>query len=322
MDIIRKIFNYNTSLKFLMFFFQINGVLTVKFDGDLQNWRFICSKKKTIIVISVLNLFHFAWFVKSLLYFYSEFYAYKDLRLFDKVFNIAIDIFYIILTLFLRIMLPFHRQEVADICNKIKRIRGFSILHNDLSGRVFKKSMFRSLSIFSIAFLLWISGDAIYCYQHKEVFFLYTFSFILCRIAIHSVVLQYIFLILYMKEEFKFINLFLMKMKNYELSTSNVNFWFAIDVNKLQTVCDLHSKLYELSRLVSQFFSLPIFLCIFQMLTSLINFSYIIVSPLVFSTRVFDFKVYLNSHFREAQTVFLLVTLNMYATSVIAEVSL
>ena len=100
MNKIRKMFEYKTLLKFLMYFLRINGLLTVKFDGELHNWRFLCSKKTSIIAVSILNLIHLTWLVKSILYLYSEFHLYKDMRSFDKVFGVVIDIFYIILALF------------------------------------------------------------------------------------------------------------------------------------------------------------------------------------------------------------------------------
>ena len=311
----QKNFKYKTLLKFFIYFFKFNGSISVNLDVDSQSWGFTCSKNITTIIVCVVSLLHFTWFVTGLIYILLNDHDYKNLRLFEKILYIATKIFFIILAPLLRAIFTFRRQKTTEIYNKLVRIKDIANVLSNSSEKIVKKSAFQAMKIFSIALILWISQVSTSIFQQNiETFFLHTLPFLLCYLTIHSPVLEYIFLLLFIKEKFKVIN-----ELNYELPTSNKIFRTSIDIYKLQTACKLHSELYELSLNISQFFSLPIFLCIFQMFSALLIYSYIIVKPLVFVERV-DYYVYLSCLFRIAQITFLLLTLNMYATSVIAEV--
>ena len=283
MAFLKKCFNYKTSLKLLMSFFHISCLLIVDFDGKSQSWRFLCSKKIAIFSVLAVNLLHLTWSVQGLFYLYFIFDLKNNLKFnsFDTIVGIVIDAYLVILAQLLRAMHMLRRKDTAEISNKIIRIIDYSNFLNNSSEETVKKSIFQAIRIFLVFLILWISKLFIlYHNDGTEIFVFSRIPLILSKLIIHSIVLQYTFLMLLI-EEFQVINEFLVKM-NFQLSISNTIFQKSAILYKFKNACKLHSELFELSRQVSQFFSLPILLIIFQMFANMLLIFYVIVRPLVF----------------------------------------
>ena len=318
MNFVKKLFYYKSSLKLLMYFFQVNGLLAVNLNDNSQRWRFLCSKKIAIFSIFVVTIFHFLWSFKAIDYNYIE--DNLKLSIFERMVGATCAFYTGIAAQFLRVLYLLRREESTELSNKIKRIRAISYLLNNSLDQNYKQSMSHATKFFLIYLIFLITIITMACLQNFKSFLLNLLPLYLNRIIIHLIVLQYIFLLLIIKEEIKGVNELLKKV-NYQLSMSNTNFQTASVLYKLQISCKLHSEMYELSRQVSQFHSLPIFLSIISMFSNLLLHSHGIIRPLVFVGVQFKFYLHSRIYTRAAEIIFLLITLNMNATLAIAEVS-
>ena len=318
MNFVKKLFYYKSSLKLLMYFFQVNGLLAVNLNDNSQRWRFLCSKKIAIFSIFVVTIFHFLWSFKAIDYNYIE--DNLKLSIFERMVGATCAFYTGIAAQFLRVLYLLRREESTELSNKIKRIRAISYLLNNSLDQNYKQSMSHATKFFLIYLIFLITIITMTCLQYFKLFLSNILPIYLNRIIIHSFVLQYTFFLLFLKEEFKAANEILIKV-NYQLSMSNTNFQTASELCKLQIACKLHSELYGLSRQASQFFSLPTFLSIFSMFLNLLIHSFALTRPLVFVGVQFKFYLHSRIYTRAAEIIFLLITLNMNATLVIAEVS-
>ena len=321
MNSLEKIFNYTTTSKILLFFFQSIGLLTVKFDVKSKSWKLTSSKKSLILMLSVTSILHFVWNIDSLVRLYLA--TYKNGRIFDVEISLISAVVLSVICLMIKIIIVFRLQTATEIANKFIRIQYFlNRFHDDSTEQIYKKSASRSMKLFSISFLFWISAVIVLCILNYDFFLLKRLPLVMNFIILHSTVLQYSFLLLLIKEKYKTLNDYLIKMRNFfalftiRIATSHRE----IAVDDLQNLCKLHAELSELMQQVSEYFSLPIFFCICQLFSTLIIFSYLAIRPLM----DLDDKIQLNYliyFIRIVETIYLLLILCISATSVVEEVN-
>ena len=160
-------------------------------------------------------------------------------------------------------------------------------------------------------------------YQKKFCF--YILPSVLNLTTVCACTLQYISLILFIHQEFVILNEMLLKIKRENFGKmTNVRFITSIPnlkVKKVYELQKLHSQLYELVEKVSDFYSLPIFLCISKLFFSLLHTSFMIIQMMITPQVNVSLEKYVHTYIREFMVIFILLHLSSAASLVMDQVS-
>ena len=317
---IKKIFNSKSFSKLLLHFFQIVGLLPVKLDRCNE---FMCFQKVEILISLSITVLHCLWLVSSIIYISHSLPYVRD---FNMICGVIVAIHQVVSSFIIKIIFIFSCQNVVNIANKFVKIIDLTIMLDDQGQYLINKSLFHTIIVFSVSLLLWASRFLIICMGRAQLpIFLY-FPLLLNAMILDAVILQYSFLICFIKREIEFLYKELKKMNkqysfvNLDIEVIPLNNSSYI-INKLNSMSELYSKLYELSKQISDFYSISIFLCIFQMFTSLVIYMFALVEPLIINMPfIYVYSImYCGSY--AFMLVYLFLILAVSSESAISEVS-
>ena len=226
------------------------------------------------------------------------------------------------------IMFSFRRQQVAEIVKRITRIIQFSTFLNqetdDFIGKALSSSFYLLLIIITLSSLsesATLYKTAVYSYFENR------FAFLIHDIVYRGCILQYTFLLLFLAREFEVLNETLLKinkehtdLKDSDIKSINQRDQIVSD-SKLENLYNLYLQLYKLSHEVSEFYSLPIFLCIFHLFISIVNVVYYLVQSLYTKAENLDLPLLIKYYIDAIIMIILILQLNSAASFVIIEVS-
>ena len=175
--------------------------------------------------------------------------------------------------------------------------------------------------------MFWIWRIVTVAFGQEELPILYFFPFLLNALISEAAVLQYIFMILLIKRGLTMLNKVLVTMsKQCSLNSRTVQ---VITLNhtsdiikSLKVMSELYSELYKLSKQISHFYSLYMFLCTFQMFITFVACAYMITEPFIRNLPYPHLYGALISIVTGTTIMYLFLIIGISCESVISEVSL
>ena len=318
---VKKIFNYEILFKILLVSFQMLGLLPISLDKEVQQWKFLCSKKLSIFILSIIIILSLFWNVTDSYFAFKI--LYKKLPLFEKVMIVILRISTCASALIILIKFSYRRGKIAEIANEFSQMRIFLIRLNKKTDVFMKKALFRSTLLFTIFLILnFLQIYGRYLYSPK-VYFYYRLSYDVNSFILNATLIQYSNLMLLITELFRIINDSLLQVKKkYLEKIVDIQLITLSDsisaVNELQDLHKLNLKLHQISRKLSKFFSMPIFLCISLIFYLLGQYSYTVISSVL---TIKNWKLGFWFMFFEVIILFHFCIINLNASLVINEVS-
>ena len=290
MNVLRKIFNYKSSFKLLLCFFQMLGLFSMKYNWDLKQWTFLLSKRNSILLVTVISISDLIWLISSLSYVLNLGENQYSLGSVIAVFRQTFSAIYhsVILMIFL-----IRRQQFAEIINDIMRIKDFSNHLNDKTDRFIEAALLKSIQLFFIFALLKIIGSSAHYLQDSDYFFAYQLVYEIIGLTASACIFHYAFSMLLLFQLFKIPNDSLMKIKTI-ITTNNYSEKIkdsqhvdlqelSMTVRELRDLFKLYLNLCELSMKISKFYSIPIFLGMFSVFFATLLLSYELIVIVLFT---------------------------------------
>ena len=317
MHFVKKIVNQLSTWKILVYFFFIIGwLLPPKSNKQPEKNKLLMSRISFILVSSIVRLLHLAWCVNAIRYQF----------LFRRNVYLPLNVFLLISVLINGLYFSCRHKDALEILNRITCLRLW--LLNDGSKDILdKKFRNNSVLIFSISLVFWAGMGRVLSTQTIEIFLLQLFPNLLNVIMLNLTVLHYSILLLYIRQNLKVFNDKLLKFSTTNLgrtiNSQNITLNDSVfGIDQLNYLYKIYLELYELSKKLSEFYSMPIFLCVIQMFAALTVSLYLISKRFVITNEKYDSLTYSIAIIYSILLTFLLVTLNVSASSVVNGVNL
>ena len=317
----RKLFS-----KFLLvYFFQALGLPVLIFDIELQWLRIINSKKVSILIFLIFMILNFLWNLNGVIYtLYDQ--VLEKFSKFSKIIEIGIRIWTFTSVLIILIIFKMKNEKCAKLNIRIAQVKSNSLLLSTTTERFVEKFTIKSLLLFTIFSILWWTTIITPAFTQSVGYFFYRLSYQINSLILHAVVLQFTFLIMFMIQELKIINEALLNIKHECLHGSTIVKSIVLNdpvfkLKNLQDINNLYLHTYKLSKAVSDCYSLPIFLSIFKIFISLVEYSYYILESVMVRRVDLPTDRYMYFYLNEATLVLCLLYLCSSANLLIVEVS-
>ena len=141
----------------------------------------------------------------------------KELKIFlkiNKMIDIMVRLWTLTSVLIILIIFKMKNKKCVNINMKIAQVKRNSTLLNITTQRFIEEFTLKSLLLFTIFFILWWTTITIPFFSLTIEYFSYRLSYQIHSLIIHAVVLQYSFLMMFMIQEFKLINVTLLKINH------------------------------------------------------------------------------------------------------------
>lgn len=324
---INKVYYINDNITFLpqlkFFFFKIFGIATVSFkpkwidQNKKWHWAFTSSvidilyNVFLIVLLVVMNTIGINYMIKT-----DYLGRFKQ----DKFTIASLDTLIALSVIFILTIYCTRQKKIFFILNKISILRELFMrtIKNSVSCR---NAQFQKISMLSVGHVI-ITIIMLPILAKNEIYLaIYTASFNFCIFIINIVLIQYSVILKLIKIFFEIINEKLQNVTNIPLWPVDVQ---SISIIKLETKLDhliqMHCLISELAQEISDFYSLPMLVCTFNIFIDLLVCSYTVIKEIIFSNSLLIMNNILNiAHIYF--NIISLATLTINVTETIQEVN-
>lgn len=267
-------------------FFKMLGIATVKFKlswidrNKKWRWTFTCSKFDNlyniflIILMIIMNTVGIRYMIKT-----DYLGRFKQ----DKFTIASFDTLIAFSVIFILTIYCIRQKKILSILNKISILRELS-MENMENSIYYKNSSFSKISVLSLGHVL-ITFLILIMLDKKEIHLaVYAISFNFCIFIIDIVLIQYSIILKLIKHFYQIINENLLYLTKGCVWPLDIQIIYVSKLGmKLDHLMQLHHLVTELSQEISEFYSLPMLLCTFNIFIDLLVCSYTVIKELIFS---------------------------------------
>lgn len=315
----------------VLYFFKVAGIATLKFEIKLVKNNEHEEKYILLFKHSKIGIFYNILLISSMIFF-TIFTLYRDIIIStNRQLKDDIDTGYMILIssncVFIWLKFTFQQGKTIALAYDIHRVRNLSIINKnviDTQSNSLLKSM--ALIIF-VNFTLYLLFLATTTGDINDVF-LFTFVYVslyISNFVLHSLLIQYSFIVMLFKQLFEDINNGLLDFsKQIDVNILRIkrvrNIGNQMTINRLEQMRNSYSSLSKVSKDLSDFYSLPMLFCVFCNFIALIRAGFNLALPLVNRTGVLSVNDYIRFFYYIIHNVASLVVLTKSVTATVDEV--
>lgn len=307
-----------TFFKLLFCSFKVFGIATMSFceTFDKNNAQYRCWFAYSKIGM-IYNLCLLAYVIVSnyfsIMYLYN--YEVPNASKFDKILDESEDIWTLLTVIVIWLTFIIQQDKITLIINEIRQIRESTRILRARNNEIDVKEV---ALIFLVIGIIWCTKvSTISMYGYKYVLSVLCVNF--CNFSMTSTMLQYSFILIILKQIFNFINddfseafkdLISLRIENRDcLKFSNF-----IQIQRL------YVRSTEISQEISNFYALPILMCIANIFYACISSSYYIAQPIVLRKSWLPFRYFIHLLSYGMLHLALLIILTRSVTATITEV--
>ena len=298
-------------------------IFQIFFNGKRRQVRPTCKKNVLVLIFYIVVALNLTWSLGIIFQRKSE---KKKMTNFDVIMLATKRTSSIISVVIISIKFWFRHQEIIEIIKMVSKIRLHSIFINTAADKFINKALKRSIQLLVILVLLESGLVVGFCIEVSEWFCIRILPFIFHSFMVYGCILQSIYFLLFIGQEFTILNETLVKIKRETFEeTADIQFINVrkpnLAIGKLSRLHKLHEQLYELSEKVSNIYSIPIFFCFANIFFFLLHATYFTVTIILNPPKKILWTRYMTNGIREALALIFILSLNASASSVTDQVS-
>lgn len=307
-------------LKCSFYYFKVFGMATMTFHESPEEnnvyhrcW-FVYSIAGTIYNLCLLTgLTVSNYFSLSYLFNYQA----PSVSMFENIFDVMVDILAVLAFILILLTFSIKQNIIVEIANNITRIRE--------STRILRTEFDCEMAIFSevaliilIIGVIWFIKVITMCMRSSECI-LANSSIYFTDLSITSIMLQYSFILIFLKKIFNSMNDDLFKAFQ-DLTSLPIEKRRYLKLSNLSQLQHLYVQLFEVSQDISDFYSRPMLMCVANVFYACISSSYYIARPITLGEQWLPFKTTLHIVCYGTLHMALLIILTKSVTDTVAEV--
>lgn len=314
-------------MKFFYLYFKVFGLATMNVELNknykIKKWIFTYSRLGNVYNIALICFLSVLKFFCIRLMF--EFYDVSGGNQFDKIIDLARLVISVVGSIIILFKFCICQETAIRIVNRIIAFQEYCSVSDFKQFYRNKDVLINILEIFIVNASIWIVmifSSKMYRDKKSMTFYTATFS---CDLIINYTIIQYSILLKLISEFFHSVNSYL---TYYLKNVSIYNKMYVINdfvPKKLDHFIDIHNmhlRLCEISKELSDYYSLPMILCLSHVFVSVLLYGFFVLKSILVtaSSTAISTDQYMLCFFTLLENTSLLVSLTTSVTRIISEV--